>query len=250
MKEISIDVVLPVFNEEKILRQNVMRLESFLEKQKQWDWKIIIVDNASTDQTSLLAAKLKEKNKRIDFIRLKKKGRGRALKFAWGESNASVCCYMDIDLSTPLEVLPSFIDAILPKEYDIVIASRLMKGSKVEGRSLSREFLSRNYNLLTRLMFPFFDIKDLQCGFKVLNANAVKHLIPLVKDNKFFFDTELLLLAYFWRLRIMEIPVHWKDDPDSRVPLVRTILEDIGGLLRLRFFPHPPRPKAWKSSLP
>ena len=155
-------------------------------------------------------------------------------KRAWQESDADVRCYMDVDLSTGLQHLPEIVSAVADQEYDIAIGSRLLPESVVVGRSLTREITSRGYSLLFRSMF-LTGFRDAQCGFKAISAAAATALTPLVKNNHWFFDTELLLIAEHSGYRIREIPVHWEDDPDTRVKVISTALEDVKGLLRLRF---------------
>ena len=247
MKKTSVDIIIPVLNEEKILVRNIGTLEKFLKKQKHWNWKIVIIDNGSTDQTNALASKLHQKNKKIKLMRLAKKGRGRALKLGFIKSKAQVRCYMDVDLSTRLKALPQLVDAVAKENYDIAIGSRLITGAKVEGRSLLRELLSRGYNLLVQIMFPGLGIKDMQCGFKAIGPRVARDLLPRIKDKKWFFDSELLVLAHYWKARIVDIPVHWKDDSDSRVKIVRTVMDNLQGLLRLRFLARPKKPQSWKS---
>lgn len=245
MKKTSVDIFIPVLNEEKILLRNVKRLEQFLKKQIDWNWKIIIVDNGSTDQTHSIASKLSQKNKNIQLMHLAKKGKGGAIQLGWMRSKAQVRCYLDVDLSTSFKALPQLVNAIHKKSYDIAIGSRLIPGAKVEGRSFLREFFSRAYNLLAQTTFPGLGIKDLQCGCKAVSPRIAEFLLPQIKNKRFFFDTELLLLARFWGATIAEIPVDWKDEPDSRVNIVSVIKEDILGLLRLRFLAMPKKPKTW-----
>jgi glycosyltransferase involved in cell wall biosynthesis len=179
----------------------------------------------------------------VACVHIPQKGRGRALRHVWLESTADIVSYMDVDLSTNLNHLPELIKAIEDGSH-IAIGSRLSKGSRVK-RSLKREFISRSYSALIRAMFltPF---RDAQCGFKALSRDTVRALVPLVKDNNWFFDSELLIIATRRGFRIKEIPVYWEDDPDSRVRIIRTAWEDIKGLLRLRFggIPAVPAPGA------
>ncbi len=165
---------------------------------------------------------------------MEQRGRGRALKRAWAESNADIVAYMDVDLSTDLSALPQTIAAVDGEGYDIAIGSRLKRGAQVMGRSFKRELISRSYSLIFRAMF-LAGFQDAQCGFKAVSRRAADEVAPLVVDNGWFFDTEMLLIAEKNGYRIKEIPVKWTDDPDSRVKIISTAWEDIKGLLRLRF---------------
>jgi len=134
--------------------------------------------------------------------------------------------------------VPELVSAIADEGNSLAIGSRLMGDSDVVNRTLKREITSRGYSALFRTMF-FTKFKDAQCGFKAISADAANALVPLVKDNAWFFDTELLLIAQKNGYSIKEIPVRWVDDPDSRVKIISTAWEDIKGLLRLRFGGRP-----------
>jgi len=232
----SVDIVLPVYNEEKVLSQSVETLRQFLSGGFPYKWRLVIADNASTDSTLGVAKELSACYPDVTYIHLDEKGRGRALKKAWLESTADIVSYMDIDLSTNLRHFPPLI-AALTGGYDVAIGSRLMPASRIK-RSLRREVLSRGYNLMVKAMFGT-RFSDAQCGFKALTRKAVQALVPLIEDNKWFFDSELLILAEKKGFRIAEIPVEWVEDLDSRVKIIRTSLDDIKGLIRVRTRPIP-----------
>ena len=229
-----VEIVLPVYNEEADLPGSVETLMRFLEASAPWTWRILIADNASTDGTFAVATGLAETHAQVAVLRLAAKGRGRALRAAWLGSDAKVLCYMDVDLSTDLNALPLLVSAVCDDGYDVAIGSRLARGATVSKRTLKREIISRGYNLIIKSLF-WTRRTDMQCGFKALSRAAAQRLLPVVKDNAFFFDTELLLIAEKRGLRILEVPVTWEDDPDSRVRLLSTIVEDLRGLMRLRF---------------
>lgn len=229
---ITVDVVLPVYNEEGILASSVTTLREFLLSSFPYDWSIAIADNASVDKTLSIAQELSQKSPRVRVIHLDQKGRGRAVRKAWMESTADIVSYMDIDLSTNLRAFPPLIQA-LTEGYDLAIGSRLMPASRIK-RSLKRETLSRGYNLLVRTLF-FTKFSDAQCGFKAMTRKAAKELVPLVQDESWFFDSELLILAEQKGYSIKEIPVEWVEDLDSRVHILRTAIDDVRGLLRVRY---------------
>lgn len=233
---LSVEVTLPVYNEERVLAQSVHTLREFFLAGFPYDWKLVIVDNASTDRTLAEAQALAGKYPEVRCIHLDQKGRGLALRSAWLSSKADLVSYMDIDLSTNLKHFPALIEA-LTKGYDVAIGSRLMPASRIK-RSLKREVLSRGYNLMVRSMF-FTRFSDAQCGFKALTRKAAHTLVPLIQDNKWFFDSELLILAERKGFSIAEIPVEWVEDLDSRVHIFRTALDDVKGLIRVRTHPIP-----------
>lgn len=228
----KLDVVIPVYNEEKILAKSISELHSYLEKSMgHYDWRIVIADNASLDNTINVAKELSQRYSRVSHIHLDQKGRGRALRQAWMQSDADILTYMDVDLSTKLGAFPPLVQA-LAMGHDIATGTRLSKRSCTT-RSFSREALSRGYNLLVKL-FLQTSFSDAQCGFKGITREAAAQLVPAIKDNEWFFDTELLTLAQKKGFRLYEIPVAWVEDPDSRVRITKTIAQYIRDLFRLR----------------
>ncbi len=234
--EVRLDVFIPVYNEERALPKSIERLHGFLAEHIPYRWLIVIADNASTDGTLTIARQLAGDYDRVKAIHLDQKGRGRALRQAWLQSDADVLAYMDVDLSTDLGALRPLIDRIIVDGYDVAIGSRLMKGATVT-RQWKRELTSRIYNVLIKLMFPRRTFSDAQCGFKAIRADAARVLVPLVVNNEWFFDTELLLRAQQLGYRVAEVPVEWVEDLDTRVDVLKTALEDIRGLIRVRTTP-------------
>jgi glycosyltransferase involved in cell wall biosynthesis len=228
-----IDVVIPVLNEEKALPKCVSSLREFLWKHSPYEFRIVIADNGSTDQTTSIAEDLSKKYPEVSWTRLEVRGRGRALRKAWLDSDADILTYMDVDLSTGLTAFPTLARAIGENGYDVAIGSRLMKGSVVKKRSLKREITSRIYNLIIKAVF-FTRFSDAQCGFKAISRNAAQFLIPKIQDQGWFFDSELLILAEKGGFRIKDVPVEWVDDPDTRVRVIKTATDDLKGLMRLR----------------
>lgn len=232
----TLDVVIPVFNEEIDLEPSVMRLRQFLQNECPYSWTIVIADNASDDTTPEIAQELVSRwPQETAYVRLPEKGRGRALRRAWMETQADVACYMDVDLSTDLRHLVPLVAPLMAGEKHVAIGSRLLPGAEVVDRPLLREFTSRVYNLLIWLMFPGRSFVDAQCGFKALSRQAIQELVPQVRDNAWFFDTELLLRAEAAGYGIHQVPVRWKDDPASTVNVIDTAWKDVKGLFRVRF---------------
>jgi glycosyltransferase involved in cell wall biosynthesis len=224
----QVEIVIPVHNEEHVLAESVAELRRFLAARAPFSAEITIVDNASTDATLDVARGLDG----VRVLHLDEKGRGRALRAAWSRSDAEVVAYMDVDLSTDLEALPPLVGPLLAKHADVAIGSRLDPSSRVT-RSAKRELISRAYN---RILHAALGIRasDAQCGFKAGRRDAIRALLPLIEDQHWFFDTELLYLAERSGLRVHEVAVEWVEDPDSRVSIVSTAIEDLRGIARLR----------------
>jgi glycosyltransferase involved in cell wall biosynthesis len=233
MNKLSVEITVPVYNEEKELEKNIVVLSDFCSKKlSNYDWHITIADNASKDNTPVIASTLIKKNPKILYSRLEQRGRGRAVKHVWSQSKCDYCVYMDLDLSTDLIHLPNILKK-LEKGYDIAIGSRLANGARIEGRTFLRELTSRVLNFFFIQFFFHTHFTDAQCGFKGVTRNVVENLIPKVKDNEWFFDGELLIIAEKSGYKIYEEPVHWIDNPGSTVRLLSTIWGDLMSIKRL-----------------
>jgi len=231
----TVDLVIPVLNEAHVLERSVRTVRRFLKENPSrfpYAWRLVIVDNGSTDGTQAVAHRLSQTYADVDYIHLDQRGRGRALRSAWLQSSADIVCYMDVDLSTDLNHLPQLVGAIASEGYDVSTGSRLMKGAMVT-RSLKRELISRIYNVMVKALVHT-RFSDAQCGFKAVSRRAVEQIVPQIEDQSWFFDTELLVLAEKQGFRIKDVPVLWIEDDDSRVKIFKTGWDDIKGLFRLR----------------
>jgi glycosyltransferase involved in cell wall biosynthesis len=227
-----INITIPGYNEEHTLTPSIQKISAFLKSNCAHPYEIVIAENGSSDNTFQIAKQLEQDLPNIRALHVNEKGRGRAIKTAWQESRADILSYMDVDLSTDLVAFPPLIDALANKGFDIAIGSRLLDPALTK-RGLKRETISRGYNLLVRAVFRT-RFSDAQCGFKAITRRAATELLPLIEDGAWFMDTELLVLAEKLGYRILDLPVRWTDDPDSRVKLWSTALADIKGLMRLR----------------
>ena len=227
----TVDIVVPVFNEEVDLEPSIRRLVGFLRAEFPFSARVTIADNASTDGTLLIAHRLAEELAEVRTIHLPDKGRGLALRHAWSGNDATVVAYMDVDLSTDLAALLPLVAPLISGHSDVAIGTRLSRTARV-ARGAKRELISRCYNLVLHAALTT-RFSDAQCGFKAVRTDRAQQLLPLVIDNSWFFDTELLVVAQRSGMRIHEVPVDWVDDPDSRVEIVPTVIADLRGVGRL-----------------
>jgi glycosyltransferase involved in cell wall biosynthesis len=227
---VDVQIVVPVYNEQRSLRPCILALHAYIQTMP-WSSRIVIADNASTDDTELIGHSLADELPDVDYLRLDQKGRGRALRLAWSRANARVVSYMDVDLSTDLAALPVLVAPLLSGHSDVAIGTRLSASSRVT-RGTKREFISRTYNRMLRWTLRS-RFSDAQCGFKAVRADRVPELMRHVHDQEWFFDTELLVVAERNGMRIHEVPVDWVDDPDSTVDIMATALADLRGIARL-----------------
>lgn len=237
----TFDVTIPVLNEEATLAQNVRILHAFLKThfQEHSQWRIVIADNGSTDKTQEIGRQLMAEFPEVAFLKVPKKGVGLALKTSWGQSQADIVGYMDLDLATDLSHFLEAYEAIAHKNYDIVYATRLHRRSKVIGRTLKREIASRVFNLLLKIYLGI-RFSDGMCGFKFLKRSVYEGLRQGGAQNDgWFFSTELLVVSEWKGLKIFELPVTWTDDTSSSrvqvVPLAKKYIADMRALRRKKF---------------
>jgi glycosyltransferase involved in cell wall biosynthesis len=230
----SVDLFIPCYNEERVLAESVEKLRAWAAAHLPYRWRVVVADNASTDGTLAVAQRLAaEHPDDVGCLHLDRKGRGRALKAGWLASEAEAMCYMDVDLSTDLEMITPLLAAVLEDGCDVAYGSRVSRAADIE-RSLKREINSRGYITLIKMLF-WTKFSDAQCGFKAITRDAAQRLLPHVGDGEWFFDTELLILAEKSGCRLREVPVRWVEDPDSRVKFPQDIIKMASQLVRLRF---------------
>jgi len=231
----TISIVIPVYNEELILKDNILKVFEFAKNNlADYDWQIIISDTNSTDKTSLIAKKLAEENSEIKYFYLKEKGKGLGVIKAWQAYPAKINIFMDADLATDLEALPKLIKSI-EEDYDIVIGSRHLRGSEVS-RSLMRKTTSRILNIILRITLGV-KVKDTACGFKAITKKVLEEVVPRIQNQTWFFDTELLILAQKKNYKIKEIPIIWQEFNNrkkNRWSIWPIIIEYLKEIIRLK----------------
>ena len=230
-RELALEVVVPVYNEEATLERSVRALAESLAQQFDEPWLITIADKASSDSTPEIADRLALEVPGVQARHLSQKGRGRALAAAWLASPADVVAYVDVDLSTDMRALPPLVAPLLSGHSDVAIGTRLSRASRVV-RGPKRELISRSYNFLLHCTLGV-TFTDAQCGFKAMRRDVAQRVLPHVEDTGWFFDTELLVIAERAGLRIHEVPVDWVDDEQSTVDVGRTAVADLKGMVRV-----------------
>ena len=145
----SVEIVIPVYNEEAALAESVRRLREYLDRRFPFPAVVTIADNASTDGTWACALELAGTVSGVRALHLDEKGRGRALRAAWSASDAAIVAYMDVDLATDLDALLPLVAPLVSGHSDVAIGTRLAPGANVV-RGPKRELISRAYNLIVR----------------------------------------------------------------------------------------------------
>lgn len=231
---VTFSVIIPAHNEEPIIVQSVLQLARAFEKDGRFDWTIYVVDNASTDRTSVAVRDIG--HSRIRLLRVDEKGKGIAIRQGFAAAKASILAFTDADLSIePEELLQA---ALLVRDglADIVIGSRLLPGSISTGREWWRIATSTAFHHLATLLVGT-NASDTQCPLKVMGERG-KAIMLATSEQTWFFDLEFLAFAEQEGLSIKEYPVTWVE---HRYPLRRsklsTIRDGIGAfipMLRIR----------------
>lgn len=227
-------IVLPVYNEEKIIEGHALKILNYCQQNLQDDFQIVIADNASSDATSQIAQRLTQLYPQIKYYHLEQRGKGLAIKSVWRKFEADFYIFMDADLSTDLSALPNLLEVLKTSGADLVAGSRYLKNSQIK-RSSGRLIISKIYNLIINILFRC-SIHDLANGFKGANRLVVEKILPLTKNEKWFFDSELTLLTHHYGYRVKEIPVAWQEHrtTKSRVNIISTSLEYLIELIKLK----------------
>lgn len=222
----KIEITIPVLDEEDTLEIQINKILDFFDTEcrKYTDLTIVIADNGSSDNTQEIATKL-VKNNKVRYLRLEEKGVGRALKASWISSKADIVGYMDLDLATNLKHLHQVFTAILENNYDIVAGTRLARESIVIGRTPLRNFTSKVFNKILNFKFAG-KFTDGMCGFKFMKRQILDDLISYGADNDgWFFSTELLVVAEYRKYKLLDLPIVWTDDPNSKVKIIKLAIE-------------------------
>lgn len=245
-----ISFVIPVYNEEKILEANILKLLDFFKKNYPNEFQIIISDNASSDKTPEIAKNLAEKFPEIKYLRLEQKGKGLAIAEGWKKFPADIYLFSDADLSCDLNGIPKFIEAINPSykiplvpplikgegegDFDLACGSRHLKNSK-DFRPLARKIISKIWNLAPKILLKT-KLADTACGIKAINQRVVDEILPEIKNREWFFDTEMVLRAERAGLKIVEIPITWTElkSRQSKVNFLNVGAEYLKNLMRLK----------------
>ena len=236
----TFDVTIPVLNDEDTLAVLVGILHGFLKGHFPTSpkWRIVIADNGSEDQTRPIAEQLSQRYDEVHWVSVPRRGVGLALKTSWGQSDADIVGYMDLDLATDLTHFLEAYRAIAEEGNDVVYGSRLHPRSQVIDRPFKREVASRGFNFLLK-SYLGVHFSDGMCGFKFLRRSILPALMQGGAQNDgWFFSTELLTVAEWQNLKLYELPVKWTDDVTSSkvkiVPLAKRYIRSMIALKKLR----------------
>jgi dolichyl-phosphate beta-glucosyltransferase len=229
-----LSVVVPAYNEEARLGVTLERIGEYLD-QKKLDAEILVIDDGSRDATHEVAEERLKGRRGRTLVNEENRGKGYSVRRGALAAEGRWILLTDADLSSPIEEHTKLADAARDRDLDIVIGSRAMAESQIEERqSLLRVYMGKTFNLLMRGItgLPF---SDTQCGFKLMDRDRTRPLFERMCVDRFAFDVELLFLAVRFGLSVEEVPVVWRNDPQSRVSVITDPLQMFLDLLRIRW---------------
>jgi len=230
---IFLSVVVPAFNEEARIGQTLTSIRGYL-LEKNFRSEIIVVDDGSRDRTAEEAGLALRGMAEVQIIRCPRNaGKGAALKEGILRARGDFVLFSDADLSTPIEELEKFWP-LVDQGCDVVIGSRALPGADIQVRqSPIRELMGKTFNVFVRLLV-LKGIRDTQCGFKLFRGETAREVFPLIRTRGFSFDVETLSLCRRLGHRIAQVPVVWRNAPQSRVRIVRSSARMFLDLLKIR----------------
>lgn len=231
-----INILFPVYNEELRLEKGIRTTIEYMEKLSSGDYYLTIVDNASTDETANIASKLCESYPQVSYIRLEEKGVGAAFRKGIACNTAPIVGYMDVDLSTDINHLEEVISTFRNDAgVGMINGSRWAKKSDTHGRKWYRQLSSTGLTILLKLTLKM-RATDAICGFKFFRKGVAEQLVAQAgsDENGWFYIIELLLRAERNDIKIVELPVRWNDDHNSKVEFFKVIQNYCSQIIILR----------------
>jgi len=211
-------IIIPAYNEEKRLPNTLEQVFRFLEEQS-YTSEVIVVENGSNDRTYETAKEFTKQHKNLHLIHDAQRGKGGAVQRGVREARGEYVLFCDADLSMPVEEINKFLPPAL-NDFDIAIASREAPGAVRYNEPYYRHLTGRVFNMLIRLMvLP--NLQDTQCGFKCLRAEVARDIFRFQTLTGWAFDVELLYIARHHGYRVIEIPIDWYFNADSKVRVLR-----------------------------
>lgn len=220
-----LSVIIPAYNEEKRLPRTLAEIDKYLRQNYpstssgQVQYEIIVVNDGSKDKTAQVVRELSSAIKNLKLINNKENyGKGYVVRQGMLEAKGAYRLFTDADNSTSIDQVekmwPEF-----KKGYDVVLGSRDVKGAVLDPPQpwLRQAILGEGFKLVRKIIIGLWEIEDTQCGFKGFTRKATKEIFPRCKIDRFAFDPEILVIAKKLRYKIKEIPVVWKNDPESKV---------------------------------
>lgn len=237
MPIMQFELVVPARNEEANIKDALMRLVKALNDMEANEWKVVVAVNGTTDFTLERVEEFKNQNVRyaIEVVECPSIGKGAAIKYSAQKSQADYFGFIDADLSADPEMILPMLKKVTAGECDVAIGSRLLE-TKTTNRGWSRTLSSQLFNFVAWLLLGL-EVKDAQCGLKIMNAKA-RNILGACNEDGWFLDIEFLAKLRQDALRVAEVPVSWIEfryaDRRSQVRMFRDGFEAIKAFCRIR----------------
>jgi len=234
----NIEIVIPILNEELTLKAQIEKLFTYLELNQYYGHSVTvtIANNGSRDKSCKIAEQLCKQFCNLKYLEVGSIGVGKALKMAWSTSKADIVGFMDLDFATDLKHLEQSWNLIEKNNFDLVYGSRNTKSSLVENRKISRNIISKVFNLIIKLIFKT-NFSDGMCGFKFMRKDCVGTILSEgIGFDGWFISTEILIMAEILNLRIYELPIKWTDSPNSQVKVVTLTAIYLRDIVKLKIY--------------
>ncbi len=233
MNSEKISVVIPCFNEEISIYDNIKKIFRHLEGEFE-NFEIIAVNDGSNDGTMEELKKVQDEIPLTIINNFLNEGKGKAVKDGILKSTGEIVMFLDADLAIPIEELPKFI-AEIKKGFEIAIASRFVPGLKVTKKVLwYRILMEKAFRLIRMAIINNYDVRDTQCGFKVFTREAAMKIFPLMTIKRFAFDAEIIFIAELFKYKIKELPITLQNPRRSHIRIINDSLNMFFDLIKIR----------------
>jgi dolichyl-phosphate beta-glucosyltransferase len=230
---VALSVVIPAYNEERRILPTLEAIAAYLAR-KDWSAEILVVDDGSTDATADLVLKSSGTLPGLRLLRNgRNRGKGYSIRHVFTESRGTLVLLTDADLSTPIEEIEKLLPAVQEEGNGIAVGSRALDLSLLEvPQGWMRQSMGRSFNLVVRLLTGL-SIRDTQCGFKLLKRDLFIPIFRATRVDRFSYDVEILYLARRRGIRAAEIPVIWRNSPQSRVSIIGDPLQMLWDVVKI-----------------
>jgi dolichyl-phosphate beta-glucosyltransferase len=226
-----LSIIIPAYNEATRLPLTLPKVAEFVEDQT-YQVEVLVIDDGSVDRTAEIVADFAVKHPAIRLVPAKHGGKGHAVKIGMLQAQGEYAFLCDADLAMPITELPKFLPPQLDR-YDVAIGSREAEGAVRYNEPAYRHIMGRVFNWLVKVMaVPGFE--DTQCGFKCFHRSVRQDLFSHQTINGFGFDVEVLYVAQKRGYRILEVPIHWYYQSESKVHPVRDTIRMVQDMLTVR----------------
>ncbi len=226
-----LSIIIPAYNEERRLPDTLGKIQRFLAEQP-YSFEVLVVENGSHDRTLEIARQFAADHPHFHAMHLDGRGKGLAVKAGMLAVRGEYRFICDADLSMPIEEVNRFIPPLKP-EGEIIIASREAPGAVRYNEPAYRHLSGRAFNWVVRQM-ALPGLRDTQCGFKCFKGSVAERIFPLQTIHGWTFDVEVLYIARRMGYRVVEIPVPWYFNAESKVHLLKDLRQVIRDLLIIR----------------